>query len=48
MSIKIGHASINENGKTKNGQAGDQTNKEVCVRSWYSKPWSFVLRCEDL
>lgn len=47
MSIKIGHASIDENGKTKNGQAGDQTKKEVCTRLWYSKPWSFVLRCKD-
>lgn len=47
MPIKIGHASIDENGRTKNGQAGDQTNKEICIRSWYSKPWSFVLRCKD-
>ena len=47
MAIKIGHASINENGQAKNGQAGDQTKKEVCIRPWYSKPWSFVLRCKD-
>lgn len=48
MPIRIGHASINENNETKNGQAGDQTNKEVCIRPWYSKPWSFILRCTDL
>lgn len=48
MPIKVGHASINENNETKNGQAGDQTDKEVCIRPWYSKPWSFILRCTDL
>lgn len=47
MAIRIGHASIDENGKAKNGKAGDQTSKEVCIRSWYSKPWDFVLRCKD-
>lgn len=47
MSIKIGHASIDENGKISGGIAGDQTQKEVCIRTWYSKPWGFVLRCKD-
>lgn len=45
--MRIGHASIDENGKAKNGAAGDQTGKEVCIREWYSKPWDFVLRCKD-
>lgn len=44
MSVKIGHASIAEHGGTKNGQAGDQTGKEVCTRNWYSKPWQYMLR----
>lgn len=44
MSIKIGHASIDENGKAKGGAAGDQNGKEVCTRSWYSKPWDYILR----
>lgn len=44
MAIKIGHASIDENGKIKNGNSGDQTNKEVCIRTWYSKGWQYVLR----
>ena len=48
MAIKIGHASIDENGKISGGIAGDQTKKEVCTRTWYSKPWDFVLRCKDL
>ena len=47
MSVKIGHASIDENGKIYNGTAGDQTAKEVCTRDWYSRPWSVVLRCTD-
>ena len=45
MPIKIGHASIDENNKTKGGVAGDQTSKEVCIRTWYSKPWQYILRC---
>ena len=44
MAVKIGHASIDENSKIKGGSAGDQTKKEVCTRSWYSKNWDFVLR----
>ena len=47
IAIKIGHASIDENNKIKNGQAGDQTGKEVCIRTWYSKPWQYILRCKD-
>lgn len=41
MSIRIGHASISENGSV-NGAKGDSTGKEVCVREWYAKPWDFV------
>lgn len=47
MSTIIGHSSIDENGKASGGQAGDQTGKEVCTRSWYSKNWSYVLRPLD-
>ncbi|SFU35403.1 peptidoglycan-binding domain-containing protein [Butyrivibrio sp. INlla21] len=43
----IVHASCDENRKIKGGAAGDQTGKEVCTRSWYSKPWSYVLRPKD-
>lgn len=42
--VKIAHASIDENGKISGGQAGDQTGKEVCIRSWYNKPWNVVIR----
>lgn len=41
MGVRIGHASISENG-TVNGAKGDSTGKEVCVREWYSKPWDFM------
>lgn len=44
MAVKIGHASLDEQKRTKNGAAGDQTGAEVCTRTWYSKPWTFVLR----
>lgn len=43
----IAHASIDEKGTAKNGQAGDQTKKEVCTRSWYNKPWNAVIRFKD-
>lgn len=42
--VMIAHASLGEGGKVKNGVAGDQTGKEVCTRSWYSKPWNYVIR----
>ena len=44
---QIGHASIDEKGKAKGGQAGDQTGREVCTTSWYKKNWSYVLRPLD-
>lgn len=44
MSVKIGHASIDERGKAHGGTAGDQTGKEVYTRNWYSKPWHTVFR----
>lgn len=47
MAIKIGHASIDERNKASGGQAGDQTKKEVCTRTWYSKPWDYYIECTD-
>ena len=44
---KIAHASIDESGHIAGGKAGDQTGKEVCIRSWYNKPWGFVIRFKD-
>lgn len=47
MEKYIAHASIDENGKIKGGAAGDQTGKEVCIRTWYNKPWDYVLRLKN-
>lgn len=44
MSVVIGHASIDENGKARSGEAGDQTGREVCTRSWYNNNWLCVIR----
>lgn len=44
MAKYIAHASIDENGKIAGGKAGDQTEKEVCIRTWYNKSWGHVLR----
>lgn len=44
MAVRIGHASIDENGRATGGAAGDQTGKELCTRDWYSKGWNVLLR----
>ena len=48
MTVKIGSARIDENGNAYNGQAGDQTGKEVSTQNWYkhSKGWR-VFRAKD-
>ena len=43
----IAHASLDEHGNIKGGNAGDQTGKEVCIRSWYNRPWNVTLRFHD-
>lgn len=48
MAIKIGHASIDENGKAAGGAAGDQTGCEVCIRSYYKNTWDAVMRPKKL
>ena len=42
------HASINEKGTVTGGKTGDQTGKEICVRSYYEHPkgWTYHLRYE--
>ena len=48
MSVKIGSARIDENGRASGGKAGDQTGKEVSTQSWYNhtKGWR-VFRAID-
>ena len=40
---KIVQASINEKGTVTGGQTGDQTGREIYVRSYYNFPWNVVL-----
>lgn len=42
----IVHASINELGKVRGGQTGDQTGKEICIRTFYtpSYGWDYHFR----
>lgn len=47
MAVRIGHASIDENGRSAGGAAGDQTGKEICIRNWYTKGWKVLLRAKD-
>lgn len=47
MANRIAHASHDENGKYKGGKAGDQTGSEVYIRTWYNRPWNYVIRCKD-
>jgi len=48
MSVKLGHAVCDENGKAKGGKPGNQTGKELRFQSYYKndKGWN-VLRAKD-
>ena len=48
MGISIIHASIDERGKASGGTIGDQTGKEVCVRTWYNKSWDYYIEPIDI
>jgi hypothetical protein len=47
MAIKIGHASIDEVGGVKGPKTGDQTGKEIFIRTFYKHPWNVYLECTD-
>ena len=47
MAFYIVHSSIDENSKISGGKLGDNSGKEVCVRTYYVKPWDMVLRYKD-
>lgn len=40
-------ASANENGHATGGQTGDQTGKEILIRSYRDYPWNFCLRYSE-
>ena len=46
MAKYIAHASIGSNKKARGDIAGDQ-GVEICIRTWYSYPYSCVIRIED-
>lgn len=41
---KLVQASINEKGTVTGGQTGDQTGREIYIRSYFNYPWNVVLR----
>lgn len=43
----IVHASIDENGTIVGAMKGDQTGREICIRSYYNKPWTAVFRYDE-
>jgi len=52
MNIKIGHAVMDELGKTIGATPGDQTGKEITISTWYAKNsagrvWQYYLECTD-
>ena len=47
MAKYIAHSSIDERGKAAGGQAGDQTGKEVCIRTWYDMSATQLFRIEN-
>ena len=52
MSIRIGHAVMDELGKTVGLTPGDQTGKEIAIAKWYAKNgagrvWKYYLECTD-
>ena len=47
MSVLIGHASCDENRRASGGKAGDQTGREVCIRSWYNANWDRLIRAKS-
>ena len=44
MGVMIAHASSDERGKLSGGAPGDQNKREVCIRTWYNRPWSHLIR----
>lgn len=47
MSVKIGHAVVDENGNAVGGATGDQTGKEIRIQDWYTSAWNVYLECTD-
>lgn len=46
MAVMIGQASSDERGKYRGGLAGNQSGRELNIRTWYSRPWDTVIRAK--
>lgn len=48
MSVKIGHAAIDENGNITGGKSGDQNGREVKISNYYSPAggWDYTIRAK--
>ncbi len=44
----ISNSGNDENKQCHGGMAGDQTGKEWCLKNWYNRPWTCVLRWADI
>ena len=47
MAVYIGQASIDEHGGIKNGQAGNQSGRELNKSGWYSGGWTLLIRAKE-
>lgn len=47
MDVMIGHASGDERHKLRGGKAGEQNGREVYIRTWYNRPWTYVIEFKD-
>lgn len=44
----ISNSGSDENKQYHGGKAGDQTGKEWCLKAWYNRPWTCVLRWREI
>lgn len=49
VKVMIGHAQSDENGRSTNGKAGDQSGRELYIREWYNRSagWDYVIRARS-
>lgn len=47
MGVRMSNCGHDENNRYSGGKAGDQTETEWYLRSWYSYPWNYILRWKD-
>ena len=45
--VRVSNCGHDENGRYAGGKAGDQTGDEYCLKTWYSRPWDYIIRWRD-